>query len=198
MGLDQYIVKITRLSEDERREADRMDFGELCDRYCVIDCNDDEDEALVAPIRDYLYIVAKPQKELNFSAMKSVAGIPDGATMSGSAHGYGKSIYYFSEGDNSYEVTWQDLTDEQRASIEEEVMRSFAIVKRDYLAEFRKDYELEEDIYAACDDAVLNCGWYPVNSAMKEAIQKALTRRGDDDIDWTCDKDSVICYREWY
>ena len=77
-----------------------------------------------------------------------------------------------------------------------QTMKAFCI-KRTELAYWRKNYDLSEEFHQSCDTAIKNCGYYPLNEAMKHRLME-LDPFAYEAIQNQKSHDHAIVYHETY
>ena len=205
MGLDMYLYRITRLTDEEKKEVDAMGLNDIYEAgFCTIEFYPDPEtpddplsDPLLKQILDYLYVIKRDQQYVNLDRLKKHFGIPEDAKRCGSVQGSGPWKIFFNKGEKGYEANLHEVPEKELERLMDTVEDTFGICKEEEVAYWRKHYDLQTKLHAACDVPVLNCGYYPLNKDMKAAIR----RDGARDLkaaDMKATKDSVVCYHEWY
>jgi len=208
MGLDMYLYRINKLNEHDVHLAEDLPYEKLTDEkyhFCtqVLGEKDDEeseDNRLIAPILPWVTVVRKDIEYIDWKKLKEICKIPKDARIGGSHYGPGDyRCYKFYKDEVAYDAVWSSLTDEQKKYATVVENHRVAVWREEEIAYWRKAYELQAALHDACDTAILNCGYYPLNDAMRKVL---LTKDPDEDtlpeIALESTKDSVVVYHEWY
>lgn len=200
MGLDMWVYRVTKLSDEGLESIKDVAYDEL---HNIIDgLNswewDEDTEELLAPVKPFLSFVKKPVEQIKLEKAKEVFNIPKEAALGACISG---EFYFYVEGNpKPYVFDIHKWTPEQRAKIVETNMLEFALCHIDELLYWRKHYDLQDALHDACELKIENCGFYPLNDKMKKAINDSLRKEGREgeicDLEPT--EDSVACYHEWY
>ena len=202
MGLDMYVYRISGLTDEEKKEVEEMSYDDLCaEDFTVFDW-DEEHEHRMSPIKDFLTIVKKPVENIHFDLVKKVFDIPKAAEYSGFGSGpEGRFIYFTDDNEHkTYTVEYDKATSEQRKQVTVTDMMTFAVFHSYELIYWRKAYDLQDKLHEACDVYIENCGYYPLNDKMRQAIKDSLEKEGrESEIELLEPVEgSAICYHEWY
>lgn len=197
MGLDMYLKRITRLTDEEKKYADEADYETLDGEYCLFRLGDDGEPDTadngLDDVMPYLHVVKKGVKCIDFKKWFEKEGIPQDARFGMSAVGVGERWWMFHANGQDYRLDWMALTDKEREELTVTETRTYGVCKMDEVAYWRKSYSLQEALCNACDVAVENCGYYRLNDEIREVLRE---NGCDEDLHET--DDSIVCYHEWY
>ena len=189
MGLDMYLYKIKKI-EDASRYNGRAE-EDIPFTVFNISENDPDFEPLFGQIADYLYPVSIDVEEFDEEKFTADFGIePDDYQVS-FCYGFDGAEF----GYNSGKII--KLEPSEYIAYFRRVIRERLIADLDEVAYWRKEYDLQEDIHEACGVQIENCGYYPLNDDMWEAIQRHDPDQYNNVYLWN-EGDSVIVYHEWY
>lgn len=198
MGLDMWLYRITRLNQQELRDIETMDYTTMCDKFSVMEWGE-KDDAYIGQIKSYVSFVKRPIEQIDFSLAKKACGIPEDAEYSGEIANC--DVWFFDrESDEShYEIDYWQCTDEQRKAMTVTNIVTFCVCHKEEVYYWRKAYALQEKIHKACNVPIENCGYYPLNDAMKKHIVNQIRHwEPFDKKKLEPTEDSVVCYHEWY
>ena len=208
MGLDMYLYRINKLNDHDVHLAEELPYEKLTSElyhFCtqVLDEKDDDqsdDNQLIAPILPWVTVVRKDIEYIDWDKLKEICKIPEDAKTGGSHYGPGDyRCYKFYKDGKSYDAVWSDLTDEQKKAATVVENHRVAVWRQSEVAYWRKAYELQTALHDACDEVILNCGYYPLNDAMRKVLQtKDPEDEKLDELDLESTNDSVVVYHEWY
>lgn len=196
MGLDMYLYRIRRLSDEERKEADKIkDENELQARFHAVELEDDDE---FASIRGYIHVVTLKVKRLLYVDVKKALGIPEDAKRQCAFFGGEKfDETWIGKDGKEYHITNENLTPELRSNLERTVKRKFGLWHEEEIGYWRKEYDLQESLHLAADGDIGNCEYAPLNSEMRRILRRkkwgGFTKEQLADTD-----DSTVCYYEWY
>jgi hypothetical protein len=193
MGLDQYIYRISKITEED---IANIKSGSV-KQFAIIDLYTPEEEELVELIKDYIYIEERDVECYNRDKVKDYFNIPDSAYLMSASQSGGSYIWRFKESnsDKTYEVDVYSVTDKSKVSVTKHIKTAY--IKETEIGYWRKDYKLREKMYNACDHAIRNCGYYPLNKEMIKIVRRDKTQIISRE-ELTSTKDVIICYLEWY
>ena len=193
MGLDQYIYRIEKLTEDDKK---RIDQGETTG-FSVVELNFPEDEELVEYIKDFIYIKDKVIAYYSHDKIRKYFNIPDTATFIFSRSDSTSVVWFFKDkiADKEYKVEPSKVQNKSEVTDTKTVKEVF--LKEQEIGYWRKDYKLQDKMHYACDHPVRNCGYYPLNKEMIKILLKDRTNIFARD-DLTSTDNVAVCYLEWY
>ena len=201
MGLDMYIYRASRVSEENLKVMNgmsRSDIDAQFPRALVITDEDYRENAtLYAEILPYMSSIKVDNEYVDLAKIKRDNNIPEDAYVSGQSYDGTKAGYHFTVSGNkeSYQVELPY----------EEMEKNYVFTRTDdarivYIDEvyyWRKAYEIQDMFYAK--HPVENCGYYKLSCDELEAIAK----KKDEGVyplveDFVDDEDTAYFYHEWY
>lgn len=193
MGLDQYIYRIEKLTEDDKK---RIDQGETTG-FSTVELNSPEDKELVEYIKDFVYIKDKVIECYSHDKIRKYFNIPDTAIFIFSRSDSTSVVWLFKDkiADKEYKVEPSKVQNISEVTDTKTVKEVF--LKEQEIGYWRKNYKLQNKMHCACYHPVRNCGYYPLNKEMIRILLKDRTNIFARD-DLTSTDNVVICYLEWY
>ena len=220
MGLDMYIYKISKISEQEALWMFGKPISFLkekfprCDFFPVPE-EDSEDYALVEGLVPYAHKIAVLVEKWNFEKIRKGFGIPDYATDGRVCMiGGGKTCFSFtkpvsdfcgceeedeeSESDdapeNASERFEAEIPDDEQEKYVDVVAESAYVVKQEEIAYYRKYYVLQEALHQLSPVTVENCGYYEMTDDMLDAVSDYDNFFQTPDLE----DGEALFYWEWY
>ena len=199
MGVDMFIVRISRLNPRELDEIENEDFDAIDDRFSTREWDEDTED-LFCQIKPYIAFIERTVPTVDLDLAKKACGIPEDAEYIGEITGQRKWFFKRPGDAKEYVVDyWScDFELQRRMNVTKE--RVYGVYKADDIFYLRNHHDLRRRIRSACDVMVRLCGYYPLNDKMRKCIVKNLEAQGrhvhEDDLKPT--PDSVVCYHEWY
>lgn len=207
MGLDMYLIKLTKVSDEEAAKKKAEDLE--CDYFT----KDKRSEHLLKHVMPWLTESRISIPVWNMNKIKQSVGAPKGAHLTSERH-RGDCIveFGFSYDGKSYTAV---INEDNAKDFKTRVYRQVYLVNMENVGYWRKHFPLGEAIHDAFLDTkkpedrivVENCGYYPLTGAVRRVIRKSGKPTFDPNDEFggygygelkTDSPDSVICYHEWY
>lgn len=205
MGLDMFLERVTRLTDDEKKLVETYDKKVLAYGIEeVIMTNPDGSSTCESELDDimpYIHIVEVPKQYWNKDKLKKHFNIPPDALCvmkAASASNQEWTYRWFDNGDNKKYTTidFSKISEIKDRFIDTHVIRC-GYFKSTEIAYWRKAYDLDNMLCKAYDGEVVNCGYHRLNDKMREIILKHEDGKlTSDDIEDT--ENSIVCYYKWY
>lgn len=202
MGLDQWIYKISKIEDNVMNDIKGMNEKEVCRKYgndISVWKIDERLEELVEPIKDILQKTEIIFTEYNMEKIYKELGIDDTWHMGyWSSVGHGIDMRFYPERKETdvgaLEPKEFHISAEDEKDYLIDVPHEAYLLRKEEIAYYRKNYDIQEDMYDKCDFEIENCGYYPLNADMKAALRKR-----DNGIRFPrCKKAEMLVYHEWY
>ena len=209
MGLDQYIYKATRISDDELDSIMFKNCMKIPDEFQIVgdDMTFDNITPDIMALTPYLREIQYYQTDYDMAKIKADNGVP-------ASHIYGSicfrdggiewSFYepgHFGGFDKCKQVfvSGDDLV--QKYSLTS--LHHGLVTKLEQVCYWRKNYTLQDAMHDTCKFELENCGFYEITEEMLEAIkyscgsremyERLVAERNSMDI-----TQSNLFYHEWY
>lgn len=207
MGLDMYLYKLTKVSEEEAAKVNAEDLK------CTYFMKNERTDRLLQHVMPWLTKTDLSIQVWDMDKIKKSVGAPIDANVVVESHGGDYVVeFMFRKGEETYTATiMEDEVDEFSMRIDKPAY----LVNMEKVGYWRKDYALAEKISDAFLSAkkpekriyVENTGYYPLTGAVRQVIRRSgkptfnpndrFGGYGYNELK-TESKDSVICYHEWY
>ena len=201
MGLDMYIYRAKRVSEEDLKAINGMSRDDIDNKFprALVVTNEDYDDypSLYTELLPYMSPVNVKNTYIDLVKLKEAYGIPENAYISGEAHENSKISYFF---------TIPDATEGKRVTLTyEEMEEKFTFERTDearivFIKEvfyWRKAYDIQNKFYES--HPVENCGYYKVScDELAEIADKYDENLGCVVDDFVDDEDVAYFYHEWY
>lgn len=196
MGLDMYLEKITKVSEDELKGITGLHSDDILNKGYNVYSKEDmqREEDLIAPIKNYLTAINYMETYIDIAAIKADNDIPKDAWISGEHGGKDGIGYSFMTKDDKHFQVELTTEDAEKYVITKET-EGF-VCKSENLAYWRKNYDLHETFEQRCETIVENCGYAPVPDDLLLELIDNGEQITENDIE--CDEDSIIVYHPWW
>jgi hypothetical protein len=189
MGLDMFMYKAEKPKLDPRKHYTYADLEK--EGFSIFEGEDLSQKVL--DMKKFLVKVTVPTEYYNVEKIQKDFGLHEVPCWSG----FGPDGWYFSSHhpeDKSITISDQDIHNYL-------VMRdgTFWITKLTKVGYWRKEYDLQDKIYALYKRApIRNCGYYRLTKAQLTSID-AFCRKHDLEIfEWAPEDVGSIFYHEWY
>ena len=185
MGLDMFLYRAKRLSDKAVKEIEgteiySKDYNYLNPEY------ESEFKSLLPFSRKVNVLV----DYMDTDKIKKEFGIPADAHNTVQSFMRGMTKLGFNYGDNEHkDVSITDTDMKEKYTITKSEVRYVVELKE--ICYWRKNYELQDELYELCDEQIENCGYHAVNEEMLRVINKHT----DSTI---TNKNGNLFYHEWY
>lgn len=198
MGLDMYLYKIQKPMENTE-QLSKMGYENIHKKYYIITENDETPPNFQSIIKFTTKIKTK-QKYTDCDKLKRNNNIPVSARLIASYSQQQGTITHIFQEENMDEPKSVTLPTEQ-LNAEYTAYKDITayVFDTEEIGYWRKEYDLREDIHAACDIPIKNCGYYPITNEMWNTIEKADPDIYDKVKNYRNNNaSSIIVYHEWY
>lgn len=164
MGLDMYCIRIKKLSEKNLAEIKGKTYEEISQMGYSIWTIDKHNKYLVEDAIPYLTRVLIKSTKFNYAKLKRDKHIPLNARETGfSSSSNGMGFTYRLKG-KTYTA---HITTSEAENYYIPIKTFVYVCKTKEIGYWRKEYNLQDAIYDACDTQIENCGYYKVNEEME-------------------------------
>lgn len=201
MGLDMYIYRASRVSEDDLKVMNKLPHGDISDKFprALIITKEDykENPTLYAEILPYMSSIQVENSYVDLMKLKKAYNIPEDAYISGRSYDGEKVGYHFTtpktKKSQRVELTYEEV--EEKFTFTQ--MDDAYIVYIDEVYYWRKAYNIQDEFYAK--HPVENCGYYKLSyeemATIANNFDAGLYGVVEDFVD---DEDTAYFYHEWY
>ena len=198
MGLDMYVELISKpdktvaeLAKHTREELLHMGYS-VCDETRLPDDFDN--------IRDVTVEFETEAAFVDWEKIKAAAGAPEDAEIAWTEYSpesleRPSKVVYKDQADKKY-VVQIEPEDGKKYQYTKRVTAYCFVMKT--IAYWRKNYDLSSAIHSACDEPVRNCGLYPMNAMLLEAVAEHDRDAYENIMKYIDDENSLVAYYEWY
>lgn len=196
MGLDMYLYRLSK-PRPPVDTLNKMTYDTLTDKGYMVFVDGEEFPANFEAIKPYAKRVNIEARYINFEQIKKDFDIPDDAFIVGESYSNEEVGYTFHlPHDDSQHITIPYEEYEKKYIFPK---RTDAwCIKAEHIAYWRKNYNLENAIYDACDTSIENCGFYPLNSDMWDVICRHDPSVYERIKEYRDKTSGCVCYHEWY
>ena len=203
MGLDMYVERFIKLNKTSE-ELCQYDSNELNKMgYSIV--AEDELPDNFESVRRMTVPILTSVKAVDFLKIKRDRNIPDdaeiwmkevGSRPTSDSERVISYRYVFSDSQgNLYHAEFTESELEEYCY--PELISAYCFMSEE-VAYWRKNYSLQADIYHACDAAIKNLGYYPMNEGMLKAVAECDPEAYKNIAKYLDDEDSLLAYHEWY
>lgn len=200
MGLDMYLNRIQKLTDEEKKLV--ADYhGKAIDGGIaeVVLTYIDGSPIYTGEIEDimpYMHIVDIPKRYWNEEKLKKHFDVPDNAIRVSEQYSHEGNVWTYKFDGKYFNVAFNDIKDMVDEFLETHIVKC-GYLKISEVAYWRKEYDLDEMLCKAYDGEVMNCGYHKLNDEMRKIIlEHEAGNLSECDIEDT--EDSVVCYHQWY
>lgn len=199
MGLDMYVFKISALTEEEKELVDALqeptNYPAGLERFTIRTSENDDNTHLVKNVLPWMYLRTISTPYFDYKKMLELIGAPEDARLGM----VGGNTYHFYKDGKDYSLNVDTVEDREIITTYNDTLYGFC--HSEELCYWRKNYKLQEALYAACEEEIENCGYYPLNDEMRRLICRDNTHGKEHyrarDLKPKSPSE-VICYHEWY
>ena len=201
MGLDMYLNRVTRLTDDEKKlveENEDKTVGNSFTEFVLTGINGNPIyiKGEIDDIMPFMHVIEVQKKHWSETRLKRHFGIPDGAYRVSEQYSHEGNVWTYKLDDKYFNVVFNDIKDNVDEFIDIHVVKC-GYFKISEVAYWRKEYDLDEMLCKAYDGEVRNCGYHKLNDEMRKIILEHESGNiAECDIEDT--EDSVVCYHQWY
>ena len=192
MGLDMWMYGIKDISNEDIPDGMPESWYEENGYKLITHYDDDNDfEQMFHDMCDYSTEKNVEYSETDFDKVKKDYGIKKEAYLSyfgGNKIGFSCKDYY-------KEI---DITQDELDKYEKKVFHKALVFKRDELAYWRKEYDLQNLIYNEYNGQIYNCGFHRLNKTMMTKINRYLKSRDMSKQNINSEDYVAKMYHEWY
>ena len=200
MGLDMYLNRVTRLTDNEKKlvaeNRDKAVDNGITE--VVLDYLDGRPiyAGEIEDIMPYLHIVDSPKKYWNEEKLKKHFGVPANARRVSECYSQDGNTWTYKLDGKYFHVTFNDIKDMVDEFLDTHIVKC-GYCRISEIKYWRKEYDLDNMLCKAYDGAVMNCGYHKLNDEMRKIIlEHEAGNLKECDIEDA--EDSVVCYHQWY
>lgn len=193
MGLDMYLYHIKKATDEDVAHVQGQKLSNIIDDYGVYF---DDEPSLIEAIKPYLRQVTVRVTETDWDKLLTEHNIPLDVHLTGWSSGpEGRTYSLRDENDKLYHIS---LSHEEDERYDIEVDRDVYIAHESTQCGYwRKNYALSDELSSITH--IENCGFYPVNEEMWDAIINLNNSDGLEIEDYIpISDDECLAYHEWY
>lgn len=201
MGLDMYLNRVTRLTDDEKKLVAENDDKTVENSFTEfvltgINGNPIYIKGEIDDIMPFMHVIDVPKKYWSETRLKRHFGIPDGAYRVSEQYSHEGNVWTYKLYGKYFSVVFNDIKDNVDEFVDTHIVKC-GYFKISEVAYWRKEYDLDNMLCKAYDGEVMNCGYHKLNDEMRKIIlEHEAGKLTAHDIEDT--EDSVVCYHQWY